>query len=103
MYKSNYIEKENIARVWDILKPLDGDTPSCSSFLYSYSTTKDIDGNDKLICHHILYEKGSVGEFLKGFFGYNSNPNYLEFFLWLFFLIFGVKKWADFYYIGSPK
>tara|TARA_Y100000589_G_scaffold1920_1_gene1775 strand:- start:77 stop:988 length:912 start_codon:yes stop_codon:yes gene_type:complete len=103
LYKSNYIEKENIARVWDILKPLDGDSPSCSSFLYSYSTTKDIDGNDKLICNHILYEKGSVGEFLKGFFGYNSNPNYVEFFLWLFFLIFGVKKWADFYYIGSPK
>ena len=62
LYKSNYIEKENIARV-GILKPLDGDSQSCSSFLYSYSTTKDIDGNDKLICNHILYEKGSLENF----------------------------------------
>ena len=34
LYKSNYIEKENIARVWDILKPLDGDSPGCNSFFY---------------------------------------------------------------------
>ena len=58
---------------------------------------------DKGKYYHILHDKGKIGDFLKGFFGYNSNPNYIEFFLWLFFLIFGIKKWADFYYIAPPK
>ena len=53
--------------------------------------------------YHIFHDKGKVGDFLKGFFGYNSNPNYIEFFLWLFFLIFGLKKWANFYYLAPPK
>ena len=38
---------------------------------------------------------------MKGFFGYNSNPNYLEFFMVILFNF--LKKWADFYYIGSLK
>ena len=58
---------------------------------------------DKGKYYHLLHDKGKVGDFLKGFFGYNSNPNYVEFFLWLLFLIFGLKKWADFYYLGPPK
>ena len=102
LYKSGYIEKENISRVWDVLKPLDVNSPSCNSVLYTYAKVNK-DGNDIELCYHIFYEKGRVGEFLKGFFGYNSNPNYIEFFLWLFFLIFGIKKWADFYYIATPK
>tara|TARA_B100000579_G_scaffold139603_1_gene113470 strand:+ start:521 stop:1435 length:915 start_codon:yes stop_codon:yes gene_type:complete len=103
LYKSNYIEKESIPRVWDVLKPLDGNSPNCNDALYTYAKISDENGNEKQVCYHLFYEKGRVGEFLKGFFGYNSNPNYIEFFLWLFFLIFGIKKWADFYYIAPPK
>jgi len=102
LYKSGYIEKENIPRVWDVLKPLDAKSSRCNSILYTYATVNK-DGNEIELCYHIFYEKGRAGEFLKGFFGYNSNPNYIEFFLWLFFLIFGIKKWADFYYIATPK
>ena len=67
-----------------------------NSYLYSYN-------EEKGKYYHILHDKGKVGDFLKGFFGYNSNPNYIEFFLWLFFLIFGIKKWANFYYLAPPK
>ncbi len=103
LYKSNYIEKENIPRVWDVLKPIDGNSPNCTELLYTYATVNDENGNERKVCYHLFYEKGRIGEFLKGFFGYNSNPNYVEFCLWLFFLIFGIKKWADFYYIAPPK
>ena len=97
LYKSGFIEKENIPRVWDVLKPKHEDSVTCSSkYFYSYN-------DEKGLCVHHFHEKGRVGEFLKGFFGYNSNPNYIEFFLWLFFLIFGIKKWVDFYYIAPPK
>ena len=82
-----------IARVWDILKPK---TEDLGNSFYTFN-------EDKGKYYHILHDKGKVGDFLKGFFGYNSNPNYIEFILWLFFLIFGIKKWADFYYIAHPK
>ena len=90
---SGHIKEENIGRVWDILEP-QSEKPS-SSF-YSFN-------EEKGKYYHILHDKGKVGDFLKGFFGYNSNPNYIEFFLWLFFLIFGLKKWAKFYYLAPPK
>ena len=90
---SGHIKEENIKRVWDILEP-QSEKPS-SSF-YSFN-------EEKGKYYHILHDKGKVGDFLKGFFGYNSNPNYIEFFLWLFFLIFGIKKWANFYYLAPPK
>ena len=59
--------------------------------------------DDKALEFKSLESRKKTIEFLKGFFGYNSNPNYVEFCLWLFFLIFGIKKWADFYYIAPPK
>jgi len=90
---SGQIQEENISRVWDILEPKNEDPSSAFYFL----------NKEKGKYYHVLHDKGKVGDFLKGFFGYNSNPNYIEFFLWLFFLIFGIKKWADFYYLGSPK
>jgi len=46
---------------------------------------------------HILHDKGSVGVFLKGFFGYNSNPNWIELFAWLVTLGFGLRIWRRFY------
>ena len=87
--KSGYIEKENIARPWDILKP----TPEIpeGGFLYRYDSSKDL-------YYHPMYDKGYIGEFLKGFFGYNSNPNYVELFAWIFSLAFGIRMWRRFYY-----
>ena len=89
VFNSDY----HIARVWDILEPKNED-PASSFYTFD---------KDKGKYYHIFHDKGKVGDFLKGFFGYNSNPNYVEFFLWLFFLIFGIKKWADFYYLAPPK
>ena len=90
---SGKIKEENINRVWDVLEPKTED-PSSSFYTFNEEKGK---------YYHIFHDKGKVGDFLKGFFGYNSNPNYVEFFLWLFFLIFGLKKWADFYYLAPPK
>ena len=46
---------------------------------------------------HVLHDKGSIGSFLKGFFGYNSNPNWIELFVWLFTLGLGLSIWRRFY------
>jgi high-affinity Fe2+/Pb2+ permease len=44
-----------------------------------------------------MHDSGSVGAFLKGFFGYNSNPNYVELFAWLASLLLGLTFWRRFY------
>jgi high-affinity Fe2+/Pb2+ permease len=58
--------------------------------MYSYNAKKGL-------YTHAFHDKGSIGIFLKGFFGYNSNPNYIEFFLWLSSLFFGLNMWRKFY------
>ena len=62
-----------------------------SSFLYSYNESKK-----KYI--HILHDKGHIGVFLKGFLGYNSNPNYVELVLWMTSIVFGLNFWRRFYH-----
>ncbi len=84
--KSGYIQKENIARPWDILQPT-----SEGGFLYKYDPSKKV-------YYHPMYDKGYIGEFLKGFFGYNSNPNYVELIAWIVSLIFGINMWRRFYF-----
>ena len=79
LVKSEQIEKSEIYRVWDILEPTQ-----------SAETGK--------IIYHPLHDKGSVGLFLKGFFGYNSNPNILEVILWFMAMLFGLNMWRRFYY-----
>ena len=79
LVKSEQIEKSEIYRVWDILEPIQ-----------SAETGKTI--------YHPLHDKGSVGLFLKGFFGYNSNPNILEVILWFMAMLFGLNMWRRFYY-----
>ena len=86
--KSGIIQKENISRPWDILKP--SDTMPENAILYKFDETKGV-------YYHPLHDKGYVGEFAKGFFGYNSNPNYVELILWLLSLIFGIRMWRKFY------
>ena len=79
LVKSEQIDKSEIYRVWDILEPIK-----------SAETGKTI--------YHPLHDKGSVGLFLKGFFGYNSNPNIPEVILWFLAMLFGLNMWRRFYY-----
>jgi hypothetical protein len=79
LVKSEQIEKSEIYRVWDILEP-----------------TKSAETGEMI--YHPLHDKGSVGLFLKGFFGYNSNPNIPEVILWFLAMLFGLNMWRRFYY-----
>ena len=79
LVKSDQIEKSSITRVWNILEP-----------------TKSIDTGQTI--YHPLHDKGSIGIFLKGFFGYNSNPNIPEVILWIVALFFGLNMWRRFYF-----
>ena len=79
LVKSDQIEKSSITRVWDILDPVQ-----------STDTGQTI--------YHPLHDKGSIGLFLKGFFGYNSNPNIPEVILWILALLFGLNMWRRFYF-----
>ena len=79
LVKSDQIEKSSITRVWDILEPV-----------------QSIDTGQTI--YHPLHDKGSIGLFLKGFFGYNSNPNIPEVILWVLALLFGLNMWKRFYF-----
>ena len=79
LVKSEQIDKSEIYRVWDILEPTK-----------SAETGKTI--------YHPFHDKGSIGLFLKGFFGYNSNPNIPEVILWFLAMLFGLNMWRRFYY-----
>ena len=79
LLKSEQIEKSEIYRVWDILQP-----------------TKSTESGATI--YHPLHDKGSIGLFLKGFFGYNSNPNIPEVILWFLAMLFGLNMWRRFYY-----
>ena len=79
LVKSEQIEKSEIYRVWDILQP-----------------TKATESGATI--YHPLHDKGSIGLFLKGFFGYNSNPNIPEVILWFLAMLFGLNMWRRFYY-----
>lgn len=92
--KSEIIEdfnSEDIYRPWDILQPKNSLSESDVAFMYTYDGSKE-----KYV--HLFHDKGSVGVFLKGFFGYNSNPNLPELVLWLLSLFFGLRMWRGFYY-----
>ena len=78
LVKSEQIEKTEIYRPWDILEPQTN--------------------NDGSTVYHPLHDKGSIGVFLKGFFGYNSNPNIPEVILWICALFFGLNMWRRFYF-----
>ena len=79
LVKSGQMEKSEIYRVWNVLEPTEV-TPGAAK------------------TSHILHDKGTIGVFLKGFFGYNSNPNIIEVVLWVLALMFGLNMWRRFYY-----
>ena len=84
--------KKDIPRPWNILMPKDELSDSDNSILYSY----DLRGKGKFT--HVMHDSGSIGAFLKGFFGYNSNPNYVELYAWIVSLIIGLFFWRRFYF-----
>ena len=87
--KQEYISKD-ISRPWDILKPKTELNTNNKPIFYTYNESK----NQYI---HILHDKGTIGVFLKGFFGYNSNPNWVELFIWIGTLVFGFRIWSRFY------
>ncbi|MBC8227551.1 MAG: FTR1 family protein [Gammaproteobacteria bacterium] len=87
--------KKDIVRVWDVLEPKTELSSDNNPNIYSY----DLNGKKKYT--HFFHDKGLIGVFLKGFFGYNSNPNWIEFILWLVSLILGIRMWRKFYFHGT--
>ena len=73
--KSGFIQKDEIARPWDILKPTD--TKPENGILYKYDEAKD------LYYHHPFYDKGYIGEFAKGFLDTIQTQTMLSLFLLL--------------------
>ena len=94
--KGNHLEvfglesKTEITRPWNILVPQAELAEGSTELFYNFNEQKG-----KYI--HILHDKGTVGSFLKGFFGYNSNPNWIELFVWMLTLGFGLNIWRRFY------
>jgi high-affinity iron transporter len=84
--------KEDIARPYSILKPKAELSASDNPAFYSYN----LNGKEKYT--HLLHDKGHIGVFLKGFLGYNSNPNWIELFVWILSLAFGLRLWRKFYF-----
>ena len=85
----NLDDKNQIPRAWNILEPKDVVE---HSVFYSYN----INGNNQYT--HLLHDKGRIGIFFTGFFGYNSNPNWPEVILWFLSLFFGIRMWRNFYF-----
>ena len=84
--------KSDISRPYSILKPKQELEESDNPALYSY------DLNGEQLYTHLLHDKGHIGVFLKGFFGYNSNPNWIELMVWVLSLWFGLRLWRRFYF-----
>jgi high-affinity iron transporter len=84
--------KSDISRPYSILEPVTELQPTDSSAFYSYN----LNGKERYT--HLLHDKGHIGVFLKGFFGYNSNPNWIELFVWILSLGFGLRLWRQFYF-----
>ncbi|MFT5970638.1 MAG: high-affinity iron transporter [Flavobacteriales bacterium] len=74
--KNEIIQGDNITRVWDVFHPKAELAVDDNASLYNFN-----EGKGKY--YHIMHDKGSVGVFFKGFFGYNSDPNIAEVLLWL--------------------
>ena len=84
--------KKDIPRPWNILVPKDELNDLDNPIFYSY----DLKGKGKFT--HVMHDSGSIGAFFKGFFGYNSNPNYVELYAWIISLVIGLFFWRRFYY-----
>ena len=88
-------QKADIKRPYSILEPVKELSPDDNPAFYSYN----LNGKGKYT--HLLHDKGHIGVFLKGFFGYNSNPNWIELFVWVFSLWLGLRLWRKFYFTSQ--
>ena len=84
--------KDQITRVWNIHIPKKLLNEEDNEPFYSFNL------HGKQQYTHWFHDKGRVGVFFKGFFGYNSNPNWVELILWLTSLVFGLSLWRNFYF-----
>jgi len=75
--------------VYNIFKPKTADENPSSAWY-----KLDSESGDYI---HLLNDKGLVGSFIKGLFGYNSNPIMIEVILWFVALIFGLMVWRKAY------
>jgi high-affinity iron transporter len=87
--------KQDIKRPYSILKPKAELSESDNPAFYSFN----LNGKEKYT--HLLHDKGHIGVFLKGFVGYNSNPNWIELFVWILSLAFGLRLWRKFYFSNA--
>lgn len=81
---AHVIEKSDIMRPYDILKPSAELPEGANPAFYTEKSGK---------YYHLLHDKGSVGVFFKAFFGYNSDPNIIELLLWMLTLGGGFYLW----------
>lgn len=91
LVKTEVIEEASITRVWDIYHP-SADVPE-NTAMYTFN-----EGKGKY--YHLFHDKGTVGSFFKGFFGYNSDPNPVEPLLWLLTVIGTYLLWKR---AGKPQ
>ena len=53
-----------------------------ASRIWDVNPAKNDDGS-----YPVLHDKGAIGGLLKGFFGYNGDPSFIEFITWLLSMI----------------
>ena len=94
----NLDSKSEISRPWNILEPTSELPRNSENLLLVNQNYYSFNLNGQQKFTHILHDKGRVGVFLKGFIGYNSNPNWPELILWILSLIFGISMWRNFYF-----
>ena len=86
LVKTKVLDEQKIARVWDVLKPSKELPDGANRAFYTFS-------EEKGKYFHVLHDKGKIGVFIKAFFGYNSDPNWIEFILWLTTIGGGFYMW----------
>lgn len=87
---TQFVSETSITRPWVILRPKSSLKENDKSILYRYN----VQHNQYI---HVFHDKGSFGIFLKGFFGYNSNPNQIELIVWILSMGFGLTLWRRAY------
>lgn len=70
------IDEDAVGRAWDVLKPSETLPEGANPSFYTLN-----EENHKY--YHFLHDKGTLGVYLKGFLGYNSDPNWAEVISWL--------------------
>lgn len=81
-------EEEEHEYVFDIFKNKISNQPLGGMYIYDEDCGVNI---------HMLNANGVIGSFLKGLFGYNTSPTWLEIFLWVISLSFGIYIWRKAY------